>query len=60
LIASHVRLHPEVVTALYAKEEELQHITLPTLKAENTLYWTSGFVAEGLGPGSKCHSVVTV
>jgi hypothetical protein len=48
------------VTALYAKKEELQHITWPTLRAEITLYWTSGFVAEGLGPGAKYHAVIAV
>lgn len=53
-------IHPEVVTALYARKEELQHITWPTLKGEITLYWTSGFFAESLGLGAKCHPVFTV
>lgn len=49
-----------MVTALYARKEELQYITWPTLKAEIALYRTSGFFAESLGPGAKCHSVFTV
>ena len=64
LVAWHVWLiDPEVVTALYARKEELQHITWPTLKAEITLYQTSVFFfffAESLGPGAKCHPVFTV